>query len=421
VTIPGDGSSVTAVRVEALTDPMLGSNGPGRTPHGNFVLSEITATVGKTPIKFARAEADFSQNGFPASDAIDGKASTGWAISGPGKWNVNRSLTLYLDKPVTVPAGTNWTFSLAQNYGGHHTLGRFRIQLAHPQPDADPRPLAERRRALLQTALDAWRTPLESKAVDWTVLKPTRATANVPVLQIQPDDSVLSTSDITKHDVYDVRFAPVPAGATALRLEVLPDKRLPGGGPGRVYYEGAAGDFFFNTLTATVNGSPVKFAKAVASFGDAATAIDNDPQSGWSISGGRDARTRPSSCSTSRSRLPDRSRCKCCSSGITRPRWAGSACRSRPIQTRAGPLSRPMSNRFSGRPPRSAPSPRKRFWSGPFCKPRRSWPGNVTPSPRCAAPCPRSRRRLFSRSGPRAIRARRSCAIAANFFKLRSR
>src|SRR5438445_9331590 len=35
---------VAAIRVEALTDSALPSKGPGRTPHGNFVLSEINVT-----------------------------------------------------------------------------------------------------------------------------------------------------------------------------------------------------------------------------------------------------------------------------------------------------------------------------------------------------------------------------------------
>src|SRR5262249_3326556 len=40
-----DATDVTAIRLEVLTDPALPSTGPGRTPHGNFVLSEITASA----------------------------------------------------------------------------------------------------------------------------------------------------------------------------------------------------------------------------------------------------------------------------------------------------------------------------------------------------------------------------------------
>ena len=112
VTLESPPGEVAAVRLEALTDAALGHNGPGRTPHGNFVLTEISATVAPSDapakpqtIRFRRAEADGQQDGFPASAAIDGKPDTGWAIQGPGNWNVNRALTLTLDKPLSLPKG----------------------------------------------------------------------------------------------------------------------------------------------------------------------------------------------------------------------------------------------------------------------------------------------------------------------------
>jgi hypothetical protein len=295
VTLDTPAGEVTAVRLEALTDPSLGNSGPGRTPHGNFVLSEIRATVAPTgsaekpqDVMFARAEADVQQDGFPAADAIDGKGDTGWAIQMPGqKWNADHTLTLTLEKPITLPAGAKWTFRLEQNFGSQHTLGRFRLSFGRALPDTDPRPLEQRRRERLDTAFTALEKENEAKAVRWTVLRPMRAHAEVPVLRILPDASILSTSDITKRDVYDVDFGLVPVGATALRIEALPDERLPGGGPGRVYYEGAPGDFFMNDLTAAIGGKPAKLTGGIASIGEAKNAIDGDPLSGWSVSGGQ--------------------------------------------------------------------------------------------------------------------------------------
>src|SRR5205823_9030945 len=82
-----DRTDVVALRLEALTDPSLPSTGPGRTPHGNFVLSEVHLTAeprGKPiqmkPIKLVHAKADISQDGFPVGHAIDGDPKTGWAI-----------------------------------------------------------------------------------------------------------------------------------------------------------------------------------------------------------------------------------------------------------------------------------------------------------------------------------------------------
>jgi hypothetical protein len=55
---------------------------------------------------------------------------------------------------------------------------------------------------------------------------------------------VFVTGDITKQDRYVVTANPMMKAVTAIRLEALPDERLPGGGPGMTYYEGNKGDFF---------------------------------------------------------------------------------------------------------------------------------------------------------------------------------
>ncbi|MEO7297542.1 MAG: DUF1549 domain-containing protein, partial [Verrucomicrobiota bacterium] len=58
---------ITHLQLEAIPDETVGKGGPGRTDHGNFVLSEIKmeivengSTNGPRKIKFSRAEADFS-------------------------------------------------------------------------------------------------------------------------------------------------------------------------------------------------------------------------------------------------------------------------------------------------------------------------------------------------------------------------
>src|SRR5205823_92551 len=104
----------------------------GRTPHGNFVLSRFTADLTPpggqpAPVALVRAEADFAQDGFPAERALGRVAGGGWAIQGPGDWNVARTITFFLDKPLDVLPGAKWSFRLEQTYGGHHTIGRFRI------------------------------------------------------------------------------------------------------------------------------------------------------------------------------------------------------------------------------------------------------------------------------------------------------
>ncbi len=282
---------ISAIRVEALTDPSLGGMGPGRTPHGNFVLTEISAAVALSdaapaprPLKLAGAEADFTQDGFSAAETLDGNPKTGWAIHGQGNWNVNRAITYRVERPAGFATGDRWTFKLAQTYGGHHTLGRFRIRLGRETTGGLSGP------ANLQRKFAEWTKAQEQRAVNWTVLRPVKAVSNLPLLTVQDDNSVFVSGDQTKRDVYDLDFKTGMQGITAIRLEVLPDDRLPNHGPGRVFYEGAPGDFFLSEVTVnTVNpASPVKITRATASFGSSIPAmIDGDPQTGWSIGGGQ--------------------------------------------------------------------------------------------------------------------------------------
>jgi Protein of unknown function (DUF1549)/Protein of unknown function (DUF1553)/Planctomycete cytochrome C len=296
VTVPvRSAGTVDAIRLETLTDPTLGNGGPGRTPHGNFVLSHFTATVREpgstvdTPVKFVQAISDISQDQFPAVNAISGGANSGWAVAVPGKMNANHQIAFYTEKPVSVKAGTLWTFRLEMNYGGHHTIGKFRISSGlrdSSKPDS-----AVKARAAYQAALAAWIKDRSSKTTNWQIVRPSKMEGGIPRLNQLADGSIYVTGDQTKLDVYTLTI-PLPATGrvTAIRIEALPDSRLPGGGPGRVFYEGSAGDFFLSELTAVSDGKPVAFSGALQNGGDASKAIDGNKQTGWSI-GGRQGRS----------------------------------------------------------------------------------------------------------------------------------
>ena len=80
---------VTHVQLEAIPDEKIGKGGPGNSDSGNFVLNELEMEVqeagsGTEPrqMKFAGAQAEYSQEGYPEENAIDGKGDTGWAIGG---------------------------------------------------------------------------------------------------------------------------------------------------------------------------------------------------------------------------------------------------------------------------------------------------------------------------------------------------
>lgn len=136
---------ITAVRLEALSDPDLPNAGPGLAANGNFVLSELVIEAASVDqpdawqtIAIEEAIADFQQEGFPASEVFNGQSdetSDGWAIhpaTGRTHW-----MTLRLAKPIEFPAGCHLRFRLFQNYRGDaiHQLGQFRISLSgHPTP-----------------------------------------------------------------------------------------------------------------------------------------------------------------------------------------------------------------------------------------------------------------------------------------------
>lgn len=158
----------------------------------------------------------------------------------------------------------------------------------------------EQAKSLCEKAFSAWVARERAALVEWTVLRPASATANLPLLTPQADGSVLASGDISKNDTYELVFRDVPAGVTALRLEALPDPSLPLHGPGMAYYEGPKGDFFlaeFNVFAGNPhsgNSAVLKVAKASESFSGSAfggkpssalLATDGDLQTGWSGAG----------------------------------------------------------------------------------------------------------------------------------------
>ncbi len=161
-----------------------------------------------------------------------------------------------------------------------------------PPLDGDG-PLEQRRSANLEQSFAAWCGQQRSQAQPWKILVPDSLESNLPKLELLSDGSVFSTGDITKRDVYRLRFqldeSCLPI--TALRLEVLPDERLPAGGPGRAYYEGRKGDFFLSEVTAQFDGQRVTLASASHDYGKIAVGsgdakaenvLDGNGSTGWS-------------------------------------------------------------------------------------------------------------------------------------------
>ncbi len=290
-------ANIDSIRLEVLKDGR--KIGPGRTPHGNFVLSEISATAAPiggagqpAPVKFVRAEADFSQNGWPVEAAIDGDLATGWGIAtADGSPIREHEATFYLEKPRSFPQGSRWTIRLQQQYGERHTIARLRLSVGSPLGPKTSGAIADRRREEFDRAFAKWANESSQTATHWHTLRPAEMHSSTPTLDLLGDDSVLASGDLTKSDTYDLTFHPDLRGVTAVMLEALPHDSLPKHGPGMIYYEGPAGDFFLSEIQCVADGHAQKFASAMQSYSaagfEASHAIDGDPQTGWMITGGQ--------------------------------------------------------------------------------------------------------------------------------------
>jgi len=297
-------ADLTALRLDVLTDPGLPSNGPGRAPNGNFVVSGIRVEAAPIkgdakpfPITLKWAVADFSQAEYDVKGAIDDDPKTGWAIDdGTGHLNRDRWATFGVTGKSGFPGGTRLTVTIDQAFGGQHTLGRFRLSAQPPAAVPAPKPpTGESRRKHLSARLAEWEA--QAAPVAWTALEPSRVVSKKhATMTVQADRSVLVGGDKPNNDTYEVEFPTTLEGITALRLEVLPDPSLPDGGPGRAPLF-SVGDFLLSELEVSAaplseTAEPVKVPLGEASQDyseaghPAALAVDGINDTGWTIKGG---------------------------------------------------------------------------------------------------------------------------------------
>jgi hypothetical protein len=128
-------TGITGLRLEVLPDSRLPNKGPGRATDGNFVLNELEVIAAPKadpkqarPVKLEKALADFSQDGLPVANAIDGNASeagNGWAVA-PATGIVHWA-TFEAAQPVGGPGGTVLTIKMHHKFADVWTLGRFRL------------------------------------------------------------------------------------------------------------------------------------------------------------------------------------------------------------------------------------------------------------------------------------------------------
>jgi hypothetical protein len=121
------------LRLEVLPDDSLSAKGPGRAANGNFVLSEFRVLAGEEEIDWSAVTATHSQSDYPISNAVDDKPNTGWAIL-PQVGRANEAV-FQTEADLGNGSETLLTISMQQNYGGAHTIGKFRLSVtSSPRP-----------------------------------------------------------------------------------------------------------------------------------------------------------------------------------------------------------------------------------------------------------------------------------------------
>jgi hypothetical protein len=152
---------ITAFQLEALADPALPAQGPGRAENGNFVLTNFKVDAAPISdenkilnIQFAKATADFSQAGFPVENALLNKPDAGWAIA-PEFGKTHKAL-FECAKPIDYEGGAVLTITLDHaSPHNQHVIGCFRVSATTDKtPSAGGKILPANVQAALDVAAD---------------------------------------------------------------------------------------------------------------------------------------------------------------------------------------------------------------------------------------------------------------------------
>jgi len=123
------------LRLEVLPDSSLGGGGGfGRGGNGNIVVTKLELEIEPPgdakaiPVELKRAEADYEQEGWPATNVLKGEKGKGWAIDGhSADKRQPRRLAVFPAKAVTVPENSRLVIRIRQEAFDGHTIGRFRL------------------------------------------------------------------------------------------------------------------------------------------------------------------------------------------------------------------------------------------------------------------------------------------------------
>ncbi|HTU26071.1 MAG TPA: PSD1 and planctomycete cytochrome C domain-containing protein [Pirellulales bacterium] len=147
--------TITALKLEVLSDGSLPRQGPGRQDNGNLHLSEfklflVGADGQTTPLPIATAFADFEQQNWGIAKALDGDPKTAWGIYpevSHSHWAV-----FVLAEPLVNDGHARLIAVLDQLHGEGHLIGRPRLSVTNSPKPATASPVPARVPALLAIA-----------------------------------------------------------------------------------------------------------------------------------------------------------------------------------------------------------------------------------------------------------------------------
>ena len=147
ITAPIVAGIFSGLLIEVLPDASLPQQSLGRFSNGNFVLTDVDATITATSLAkpldvvFTRAEADYQQKGYEVKNIVQDKDKRakgtpnkqGWAVDGPTRKLPCKAIFV-ASAPVTVPASATITITLRHDAMTGHNMGRFRLSSSSLPP-----------------------------------------------------------------------------------------------------------------------------------------------------------------------------------------------------------------------------------------------------------------------------------------------
>jgi len=130
------GTTVAALRLEALADPSLPNGGPGRAGNGNFALGNLSVrrfdeagTAQEIALTAPRATHQQNETSLSIAASLDDDGVSGWAVD--GQIGRDQAAVVTIEPPLTCETATRLEIELRFDHPNpSHIIGRPRFSIA---------------------------------------------------------------------------------------------------------------------------------------------------------------------------------------------------------------------------------------------------------------------------------------------------